>query len=234
MTRLAILFALVQLAACFQSHPDGQRELAGKDCYGCHAADYTATAAPVHRDAPQTFSTTCVNCHRTVSWQPALEGAHNEAFITVTGAHAQIACQDCHDLAAAQPSKLGANTNCIQCHPNDARQIEAHAGVTSVANTPYAYLSDVPSFCLQCHPAGLADRHPDDKFALRGDHAVPCAQCHDRSAGKDSKGANVTCVESRCHHTVGEVDGGEGHTGSDYVNARGNGNSRNFCHQCHT
>jgi hypothetical protein len=164
---------------------------------------------------------------------PALEGAHNEAFITATGAHTQIACQDCHDLATALPSKLGANTNCLQCHPNDAKQIDNHKDVTSATGTPYAYLAGIPNFCLQCHPAGLADIHPDNKFALVENHAVPCEQCHDRAAGKDSKGANVTCVESRCHHTIQDTDGSEHHTDAAYTTARGNGSSRNFCHQCH-
>jgi hypothetical protein len=224
--------ALVLLAACVQNHAPDQQELSGTDCYGCHARDYVATTAPVHRNTPDVYSTGCASCHINVRWKPALEGRHSDAFIISEGPHAPIACLDCHQLGAAS-SKAGANTSCIGCHPDDATQADDHAGVTSVANIPYVYQPTVPNFCLQCHPAGTAI-HPDDKFALRSDHNVPCADCHDRAAGNDKKGANVTCVESRCHHTVSATDGSEGHTGSDYGKARGDGSGRNFCHTCHS
>jgi hypothetical protein len=230
MIRITVVACL--LGACFQSHPADQPELAGTDCYGCHTRDYVATTTPVHRAAPDVYSTACASCHATVHWDPALEGRHSDAFLVSDGPHAPIACLDCHQLGL-QPSKAGANTNCIQCHPNDAKQVDDHSGVTSVANVPYIYQASVPNFCLQCHPAGTAI-HPDDKFALRADHAVPCADCHDRGAGKDKKGGNVTCVESRCHHTLRSTDGTEGHSGGDYTKARGNGSSRNFCHTCHS
>lgn len=236
MTRLAIAIGFMHLVGCFQNHAGDQQELAGSDCYTCHTADYTGTTSPVHRDTPQVFSTACANCHRTIGWKPALEGLHSEAFVIATGPHAPFACQGCHDLASAQPSKLGANTNCIQCHPNDAKQAAGHVGVTTVAATPYAYLAGVPNFCLQCHPAGTADVHPDNLFARTLNHAVPCEQCHDRTAGPDTKGANVTCVDARCHHTLAYSDTMiHDHIElPDYAKKRGDGSSRNFCHQCHS
>jgi hypothetical protein len=232
MTRYVLIACM--LAACFQSHPSGQREVAGEDCYGCHATDYAATTAPVHRDAPQVFSTACTGCHIQVSWKPALEGKHSDLFAIADGPHAPTACLGCHDLATAKPSKQGANTNCLQCHPNDAKQIDSHADIEAEIGRPYAYLASVPNFCLDCHPAGTADVHPEKRFALTKDHAVACADCHDRAAGKDKGGANVTCVESRCHHTLRATDGTEGHEDGDYQKARGNGSSRNFCHNCHS
>lgn len=233
MTRWVAGIALL-LAACFQSHPAGQRELAGDDCYGCHAADYAATTAPVHRATPDVFSTACTGCHAMVSWKPALEGKHSDVFVIAEGPHAPIACLDCHDLAAARPSKQGANTSCIQCHPNDAHQVETHTGIDTLIGRPYSYLASVPNFCLDCHPAGTAGVHPEARFSLRGDHAVPCGDCHDRVAGADRAGGNVTCVESKCHHTLRDTDGTEGHTDGDYRTARGTGASRNFCHHCHS
>jgi hypothetical protein len=237
MTRLAIALALVfplGLAGCFQAHPSGQQELMGTDCVGCHQTDYAATTAPVHRDTPQVFSTTCASCHRTVNWKPALEGLHSDVFVIASGKHTSIACLGCHDLDSGQPSAKGANTNCLSCHPDDQALRDGHAGVTTATDAPYQYLADVPNFCLSCHPAGTADVHPDNKFKRTGDHNVPCGQCHDRTAGSDTKGANVTCVEAHCHHTVQAVTGGEGHTGAAWTSAVGNGMSRNFCHQCHS
>ncbi|HEU4731301.1 MAG TPA: hypothetical protein VFT22_25580 [Kofleriaceae bacterium] len=234
MIRISLVIALAHLAGCFQSHASDQQELAGTDCYGCHQRDYTQTTRPVHRDTPDVFSTSCASCHRTIGWQPALEGRHGDTFVIAEGPHAPFGCLECHDLASQQPSKAGANTNCIQCHPDDAHQAETHVGVTTVTNAPYRYEATVPNFCLQCHPDGTSDAHPDALFARVGVHAVPCGDCHDRSAGSDKRGANVTCVESRCHHTVKDTDGTEGHVSADYQTARGDGTSRNFCHQCHS
>jgi hypothetical protein len=235
MTRIAIVIACLHLGGCFEPHTSDQRDLGGTDCYSCHTPDYVATTAPVHHDAPQTFSTACASCHRTISWKPALEGLHSEAFIVASGPHAGIACQGCHDLAVGLPSKLGANTNCIQCHPDDAHQAASHADVTSVANVPYVYQGSIPNFCLSCHPAGTAEAHPDKLFARTKDHAVPCADCHDRTAGPDTRGGNVTCVDAKCHHTLSVSDAIEDHRETtDYKGARGNGTSRSFCHQCHS
>lgn len=233
MTRLALAIACL-LAACFHAHPEGQRELAGQDCYSCHTTDYEATAAPVHRTTPDVFSTTCANCHRMTGWQPAVEGAHSQAFVIAQGDHAQIPCQGCHDLDSGKPSKLGANTNCLGCHPDQPVLTTSHAGVTLFAGSPYTYQPAVPNFCLECHPAGTAEQHLDTAFARKADHAVVCSECHDRTAGPDDKGANVTCVESRCHHTVKQTDDTDGHKDGDYKKARGNAASRNFCHKCHS
>ena len=233
MTRLAIVIALMTLGACFQSHPQGQQELSGQDCYTCHTSNYEATAAPVHRDAPATYSTSCANCHSMTGWQPALEGLHNEMFVITQGAHANIACQGCHDLSTGLPSKLGANTNCIQCHPDNMPLTTQHVGVTLFVNQPYVYQPTVPNFCVQCHPTGLGEQHPEPAFARTGNHAVVCGDCHDRTRGPDTKGKNVTCIESRCHHTVRATDGTNGHEGGDYDKIRGSGTDPTFCHKCH-
>jgi hypothetical protein len=234
MIRTTCALLSLALVGCFQSHPTDRVELMGKDCANCHQTDYQATTAPIHPATPQIFSTACANCHRTIGWKPALEGLHSEVFVMATGAHNPIACLDCHDLDAGKPSKAGANTNCIQCHPDDAHQRDSHVGVTDAVNAPYAYRPDVVNFCLQCHPSGQADKHPDNLFARTGNHNVPCASCHDRTSGPDTKGRNVTCVDARCHHTLGFADRVEDHQSAKYSAARGDGTSRNFCHQCHS
>jgi hypothetical protein len=233
MIRFALVIVCILPAACFKSHPAGQREFAGDNCYACHQADYEITATPVHLAMPKVFSTGCESCHRTAGWQPALEGAHNESFFFASGPHARIACQDCHDLATGAPSKQGANTNCLGCHPDDRALADDHAGVTLFAGMPYSYLRDSPSFCLECHPSGVRSLHPDDEFARTGNHAVACSACHDRAFGPDSAGVNVTCVEARCHHTVRETDDTDGHKDGDYQDARGDGSDRTFCRECH-
>jgi hypothetical protein len=227
----SVLLVLGFVAACFHPHPEGQQELTGKDCNACHATDWAATTEPAHAAMPAVYVSTCEHCHRMTSWKPALEASHKETFVIKTGDHANLACQDCHDLDSAQPSKLGANTNCLGCHPDEPRLTADHAGVILFAGTPYKYQSAVPNFCLECHPSGLSEEHPEGEFARTKDHAVVCSQCHDRAVGPDT--ANVTCVESRCHHTVRETDDTDGHKDGDYQKARGKGTDRDFCHECH-
>lgn len=234
MTRFMLMLCGLAVTGCFQDHPANQQELMGDDCYSCHRTDYAATTAPVHPDTPQLFSTGCATCHRTTGWKPALDGLHSEAFIITTGPHQPIACVACHELDGARPSKAGANTNCNQCHPDDTRQRASHVGLLNLTGAPYAYLSDTPNFCLSCHPAGTADHHPDQLFALTDKHAVACASCHDRTSGPDTRGANVSCVDSKCHHTLSESDKISHHRDSDYQTARGTGANRAFCHQCHS
>ena len=232
MTRFALVIACM-LSACFQAHPAGQRELSGEDCYGCHVTDYEATVMPSHRTTPQVYTTTCVSCHRMTGWRPALEGQHSDVFIIKQGDHAGVSCQDCHDLESTASSKLGADTNCLGCPPDTTTLTASHVGVTLFAGKPYTYQSSVPNFCLECHPAGLGEEHPDNEFARTRNHAVACSECHDRTAGPDDKGTNVTCIEARCHHTVRETDDTDGHKGGDYRRSRGTGTDRDFCHECH-
>jgi Cytochrome c3 len=221
------------LAACFQRHPAGQQELRGEDCYTCHRADYDATIVPLHRAMPDIYTTTCGNCHRQTSWSPALEGKHSDRFFIAQGAHANIPCQNCHDLESPKASQLGANTNCLICHPDDAPLAASHKDLTFFVGFPYAYQSNTPTFCLECHPQGTAAEHPDSKFARSGSHAVTCSQCHDRFTNIDTSGTNVTCVESRCHHTIAATDDTNGHTGGDYRRSKGTGSDPTFCHECH-
>jgi hypothetical protein len=201
------LFVLILLGGCFESHSGNMKELANQDCYSCHTPDYNGTTMPVHKDNPDVFATsTCANCHRTTSWQPALEGLHDITFIIDSGIHSNIKCLVCHDLDSGQPSKAGANTNCLQCHPNTTDLETGHQGVIAVTGAPYQYLDNKPSFCVDCHPTGRAPKHPDDKFPRTGSHAVPCESCHIRSNGSDVMGMNTTCVSSACHHTLSWSD----------------------------
>jgi hypothetical protein len=230
MTRssLAIL-SLVLVAGCFESH-GGQQALTQDDCSSCHMKDYNATGtadpylnAPNHQDPGVGFPTTCADCHRNTSWQPALGGLHpqpnkyvnatggNDTFLISKGAHVGIKCLACHDLdipADTTPPSRGFNTDCIQCHPNNAAQQQAHpTGTMSPAGNPYAYSDTKRNFCLTCHPTGEAAGHPEDKFPISasGHHrGIKCADCHIRSTGPDAKGANTNCVN--CHNPGHDSD----------------------------
>lgn len=234
MTRAVLV--LVFAGGCFESHPSNMQELANEACYTCHTPDYNGTTAPVHRDNADVFSTACVNCHRTTSWKPALEGLHDVTFIIDSGIHANIKCLACHDLDSGLPSKAGANTNCIQCHPQTQALDDSHIGATQdVTNIPYQYQSSKPSFCVDCHPTGRAPHHPDDLFPRTNHHAVACNTCHIKPDGPDTKGMNTTCVDGACHHTLSWSDGRHNGDVGSYPGIRGDGSNKHFCldSRCH-
>ena len=251
MIRIALVFSLVLAAGCLQSH-DGQVELKGDDCYTCHKPDYEATVAPNlngHQNAG--FPTSCVDCHRTSGWQPAL-GMHPKVVDTAqdfgidSGPHAGIKCQQCHDLDSPYPSTDGGNTMCVSCHPDSSDQRSSHVGaVGTLASGAVVNYADVayasPNFCLSCHPNGLAGKHPDNKFPRTGHHNTPCDHCHDRSTpapfNTNLGGKNVNCMMSGCHNRS-QMD--SRHTNDDPGPARYNASKaktnftlNNFCLDCH-
>ncbi len=227
---LAVVVGALATSACLQSHDAAVTAIASETCETCHLPSYEATSTPVHRTTG--FPLTCVDCHTTVSWQPAL-GLHvpEAVFPIQAGAHDRVACQGCHDLGLGAVSTAGANTDCVQCHRDSRYQQDSHAGAMGPLGQAYAYQAGVPNFCLVCHPSGRANKHPRDRFPLTGDHNVACVRCHDRTTGMpDTDGANTTCLNSGCHSLAREDSE---HDGSRYRTERGDGSNRHFCLACH-
>jgi hypothetical protein len=230
---------LVFVAGCLQSH--GGTEVTSEQCATCHIQEYDSTTTPVHRD--QGFDTTCGDCHRNAGppgcagpdcWRPALEGKHGAIFLLQTP-HANIKCMQCHNPDAG-PSKGGANTDCIGCHHDSKTQADSHAGATSDTGVAYgSYKSDVYNFCYSCHPSGKIAPHPDSKFPRSGGHDVYCVQCHKKTLGVKNDINNSDCVTCHPRQAGG---GGEGHSGSQYISARGTSPpmppaNMHFCLTCH-
>jgi len=243
MTELRSLFVLLLVGSCLQSHDDKRVAIRTDDCVKCHQVDYDATTTPPHGAVPTAtgtveFPTTCADCHRTTSWQPALGGLHPAPpkFPIAAGPHDAIKCLKCHDLDLAPTSVLGANTNCIQCHPKTDELEDAHVGTRSPMGVTYAYAPAVANFCLTCHPNGLAKKHPRDQFPLTGPHNARCTSCHDRASGlPDMDGMNTTCINGGCH-SLAEEDGHHNEENrTEYQAKRGNGSNRHFCLEsgCH-
>lgn len=225
MMRSLYVVLVLMTASCLQSHPGDIVEISLDRCVACHQNEYDATSMPVHITvAPTPFPTTCGDCHRTTSWQPALEGLHMGQFVIP---HFGAQCLECHDLDIAAPAKLGADTDCVACHPDSSELQSDHAGAMSEQGQPYAYTPDVRNFCLTCHPKGTAYKH---RFRRTGHHNVACAKCHDRSSGlPDAGGQNVTCFGSGCHSQTKE-DNREDH-GTRYEREKDGTN--HFCLECH-
>lgn len=236
MIDLRWVVVLLVVGSCMQSHDDKRIAIRGDDCATCHLVDYDATTMPPHNMVPGVagplqFPTTCVDCHRTTSWQPAIDGMHPPPprFPIAGGAHDAIKCLACHELDLAPSSTGGANTNCIRCHPDSAEQRDSHTGVRGPAGQGYAYAPAVANFCLTCHPTGLANKHPNDRFPRTGPHGSPCTSCHDRASGlPDKAGMNTTCINGGCH-SLAKEDGNHREQGARYTQLRGDGSNRHFC-----
>jgi hypothetical protein len=225
---------LVLLVSCMQSRDNPAVEVRGEDCSTCHVDDFDSTTLPPHRT--EQFPTTCGDCHRTNDWQPALEGLHPlEPKFPLGVPHDNIKCFGCHDLDLATTSKAGANTNCVQCHPDSNDMRGGHAGAKSAQGVAYAYTPAVANFCFSCHPTGRLAPHPDQAFPRTGPHDSYCVTCHDRTLGSDVDGMNTTCLNSGCH-SLAKADGDHREEDTaDYMKARGNGSNRHFCLEsgCH-
>jgi hypothetical protein len=260
MNRFAWVVALgALLGACFESHDGNQRALTGDDCYQCHQPSYEQTAAPPHQASG--FPISCVDCHTTISWQPALgnhpppltygDAAGKNTTFLLSGDHDDIACFGCHDLAIGSvrypdpPPSRGFNSNCIQCHPDDSDQRDAHVGRgfsfpvgTPWASTPYEYKPTALNFCRACHPEGTALGHPNDQFPRTGNHNTSCTSCHSVPGRPDADGANVSCMGPGCH-SLAEED--REHDEAQYPTLRNNPpvgmypwiTRDNFCLVCH-
>ena len=120
-------------------------------CVGCHQADYDMSPYMGH----DTFPTTCMDCHTTSAWVPALDGAHPEGDFPISrGPHEGYACLDCHnpDLGS---SVDGMNTDCVGCHEGEhtlERSDRQHR-----EENDYNSVGAPPNFCLECHPTGQKD-----------------------------------------------------------------------------
>ena len=129
----------------------------------------------------------CVKCHSDhnganfplVRWQPSREALdHRQTGFALTGGHAALRCEQCHNAREVQPTSraaiqvkdlnhtyLGLSSACASCHQDEHRgQLGAN--------------------CTQCHTTNAwkpasAFNHATAKFQLTGAHAtVACAKCH--------------------------------------------------------
>lgn len=170
--------------ACSQCHQNNVYKGLTQDCYGCHAAKYTATSAPPHRSSG--FGTDCVQCHSasSVSWGGKFD--HASTGFPLVGSHAAVACVQCH----ANNVFKGLPSNCYSCHNTD------YTGTTKPPHQSAGFSTD----CAQCHTASTSTwtarfDHATTAFPLVGSHvAVPCADCHKNNV---YKGLPATCYS--CH-----------------------------------
>jgi hypothetical protein len=155
--------AAVDCASC---HVGGRFAGTPTDCYSCHAKDYQGAANPNHAAAH--YPTDCSQCHNTNNWTSATFN-HAATPFPLTGAHAALACTQCHTGGA-----FAISTQCQSCHLTDYNK----------TTNPSHVAAGFPQDCSLCHTTvnwqGAAFNHSTaTKFPLTGAHAtVACGLCH--------------------------------------------------------
>jgi hypothetical protein len=155
----------------------------------------------------KTFPKKCDICHIPKRWDVMRPDFHfdhlKETKYPLEGAHAKIACLQCHNDRAATKGLV--SRSCSGCHE------DVHKGTLGLD-------------CKKCHSEvnwkpieSALGQHARTRFPLTGLHAtVLCIQCHTRADAKDFSGAPVDCYS--CHQ-------------ADYQKAP-NHVSMNFAHTC--
>jgi len=154
----------VDCEACHAGQAPNQFSLTPTDCVSCHRQDFLAASTPAHSGAPSD----CRRCHGSlpVDWRGS--SFQHPARFALTGAHAQLACQECHTGPAGTTSP-----ECIACH----------RGEYQGTRQPNHVQANFPTACAQCHTTtswttGVFD-HATTGFQLDGAHrTTPCGACH--------------------------------------------------------
>jgi len=165
---------------CTACHIGGKFAGTPTACVNCHQADLQSATNPNHIAAG--FSTDCSQCHNTVTWTTATFNHNAVTGFPLTGAHATVACTQCH---------IGGNfatapRTCDGCHIADYNQ----------ATNPNHVTAGFPTDCSLCHSTidwtSATFDHSKTAFPLTGAHVtVPCASCH--------VGNNYTTVPTDCY-----------------------------------
>jgi hypothetical protein len=126
-------------AKCSQCHANGVFRGTPRDCFSCHASDYSGAKNPDH--AASGIGTQCQQCHTTVAWRPA-NFDHAAWFPIASGKHSNFLCSDCHTNSSDY-----SQFSCTSCHTHSKATSDGeHQGVNGYVWSSLA--------CYSCHPNG--------------------------------------------------------------------------------
>jgi hypothetical protein len=178
-----------QAVDCNQCHQNNVYSgLPHASCWNCHAGTFSGTVNPNH--VAGGFSHDCTTCHSQNSWQPATFN-HSATKFPLTGAHATVACAQCHTNGNYTLSYQ----DCYQCHASD------YAGVSNPNHVSQLF----PRDCTGCHNTTVWSpntmNHDVAYFRIySGKHRgrwSQCSQCH--STPGNFGGFSCTAA---CHQTA--------------------------------
>lgn len=150
----ALLGAHAEIA-CVSCHIDEQYVDTPDVCVDCHIDD----DEHMGRNGPE-----CQDCHNSVDWAQTLFDHFDRSGFALTGAHADLECESCHEGNVFDQTKT---SECVSCHLED----DSHDGINGTV-------------CDDCHRTTewldvTFDHAVDTDFPLLGAHAdVECADCH--------------------------------------------------------
>jgi hypothetical protein len=202
-------------AACSDCHANHVFKGTPSSCASCHTKD----------DAHQgSLGADCKQCHSTGAWKPSTFN-HNNAAFKLTGAHASVACSDCH----ANHVFKGTPTSCYACHAKD----DHHNG-------------QFGTNCASCHVTDAWSHvtfdHSKSAFPLTGAHSgLACQRCHANVFTNTPTACNACHTEPTFHAGLFLANCASCHGTSAWVPAKYNGphtfpmghGGANTCRKCH-
>jgi hypothetical protein len=195
--------------ACAKCHDEKTawgKKPAFATCGACHKDPHAGQATRAGKTVD------CAACHSVNGYKPSTFTVADHASIryALAGAHAAVACRDCHGRTPpgsdAQVAALvgsakiwfhPAHDRCVECH------FDPHGGRFSPGGER-AHKDD----CLACHTMSSfkpsimdASAHDSARFKLAGAHrATPCFACHQElsSAAKKTRALPFTIAAQQC------------------------------------
>ncbi len=162
---------------CSVCHVDGTTSPVPTTCAGCHSQD-NAHGGRLGQE--------CEACHATSDWKD-VHFDHRQTGFTLTGAHLEVACNNCHVNGETAPVP----TTCVGCHKQD----DAHQG-------------HLGSDCAACHVTiswAKVDLNGFDHrltgFDLIGSHqGLACDTCHTSGNWTELSQSCIACHRSDDAH----------------------------------
>lgn len=169
-------------------------------CVDCHAGDIYKEELGVHCiDCHRSHDVhggqqgkQCADCHNEESWSGKVAFDHDLANFPLLGAHATVACEECHASGNFKDAKV----SCVSCHAVDdthRRRLGANCGVCH-------YVGDWKAWDF--------DHDKKTDFKLEGAHrGIVCEACH-REVVTEKIKLSTDC--SYCHLSDDAHNGGFG------------------------
>ncbi len=162
------------------------------ECSACHRRGLdalTSSCSACHKDphAGQN-SQRCEACHTTRDWQvPRGFFVHERTRFPLTGAHAALACEQCHRPARGEP--LAATpTECMLCHVRDYQRARP------------SHVAAMFTSCGLCHTTSsfMGASYTHLSYRLEGAHArASCVECHTGATFAGLAASGNDCLS--CH-----------------------------------
>ena len=176
--------ATLKCAACHDEKAAWGKKPLFATCAGCHKDAHAGQTAVAGK------ATDCAACHTVSAFAPSTFTVvqHAETKYPLDGAHARVACRDCHRRKpAGTPAQVAAALGSagVWLHPAHGRCVECHRDPHEGRFAPGGERAREDD-CRACHSMDAfrpslvdAAMHAGTRFPLEGAHrAVPCFACH--------------------------------------------------------